>query len=113
MQIELESSYPNLLKELGSNPSDADLWKKLIRMRVEEYQNDYEKNKKSIKKLTDMAFPYVFVVAISGSKHIARNKKKIVDRIFKPFLKWNVLLTEEMLEVLAKSKYLNINKSEL
>ena len=105
MKIELESSYPNWLRELGSKESDAALWKDLIKMRVDEYENDYQENRKEIQKRTKAAFAYVFVVAIGGGKHIARSKKKIMDNIFKQFLRWNTSLTDEILKILEKTTH--------
>lgn len=103
MQIELTSSYPNWLKELGAEQNNADLWKELIKMRVNEYEKDYEENEKEIKKQTDAKLAFVFVVAIGGNKHICRGKKKDMNLTFKPFLRWNVNLANEILKIIETS----------
>ncbi|OGD65255.1 hypothetical protein A2215_01025 [Candidatus Berkelbacteria bacterium RIFOXYA2_FULL_43_10] len=47
IKIELLSSYGNLLKEIGSKDEDASLFKTVIKMRIDECQKEYRKNKKT------------------------------------------------------------------
>jgi len=102
IQVEIASRYPNWLKELGGEENNIDLWRDLIKMRVEEYENDFKENEKEIKKRSDTPLPYIFVTAIGGAKHISRSNKKIMDNIFKPFLKWNITLVNEILKIMEK-----------
>lgn len=103
MQMELESSYGNWLRDLGSQEEHASLFKDLIKMRLKEYERDYQKFQKEVLKHTNTQFPYLFIVAIGGSTHIARSKKKLIEAILKPFTKWCSLLTDKQLHILHKS----------
>lgn len=103
MQMELESSYGNWLRDLGSQGEHASLFKDLIKMRLKEYERDYKKFQKGVLKHTNTQFPYLFMVAIGGSTHIARSKKKLIEVILKPFTKWCSLLTDKQLHILHKS----------
>jgi hypothetical protein len=102
MQMELESSYGNWLRDLGAQEEHASLFKDLIKMRLKEYQKNYHKFQKEVQKRVDTKFPYLFIVAIGGSTHIARNKNKLVEDNLKPFTKWCTLLTDDMLKILHK-----------
>ncbi len=102
MQMELESSYGNWLRDLGSQEEHASLFKDLIKMRLKEYQKNYHKFQKEVLKHVNTKFPYLFIVAIGGSTHIARSNSKLAEDILKPFTKWCTLLTDELLQVLQK-----------
>jgi len=102
MQMELESSYGNWLRDLGAQEEHASLFKDLIRMRLKEYQKNYHKFQKEVLKRVNTKFPYLFIVAIGGSTHIARSKSKLTDDNLKPFTKWCTLLTDELLQILHK-----------
>lgn len=97
VKTELLSSYGNLLKKIGSSKDDADLFKVVIQMRVEEYQKVFKKNKKHLPHQKEVAWP--FVVAIGGYDHIMRGKGKPDDPLFKMFLEWTKMIFKLILKI--------------
>lgn len=87
LKVEMESRYSNWLRELGTPSEFTELWKKLIRMRTEEYERDFEEHKTELEKEWKKN-PWVFVTAIGGYRHIRRGRGKPKDPLFKFFLKW-------------------------
>lgn len=87
LQMEMQSTYSSWLKELGTEKELADEWKKLIKMRCEEYENDYKKLKR---KLVDpkKGNPWIYLVSFGGYHHIRRGKVSEDDPLFVFFMKW-------------------------
>jgi len=86
LKTEFLSGYGNMLIDIGSDKKDADLFKKVILIRVEEYQKIYKKDKKNLPEYKPLAWP--FVVAIGGYDHIKRGKGNPEDPLFQLFLDW-------------------------
>lgn len=86
VETELFSAYGNILKEIGAQKKDADLFKTVIKMRVDEYQKQYIKYKKHLP--SEKAVVWPFVVAIGGYDHITRGKGKPEDPLYMIFFEW-------------------------
>jgi hypothetical protein len=100
LSLELTNSYGNWLIELGSEKKHAELFKKLIKMRSEEYRKDYEENKKevgSVKK-TNVWLP---IVSTGAFFHITRGDAK-PDRDKYYFLNFRVFIGDLSIAILKK-----------
>lgn len=95
LQMEMESYYSNWLKELGTPTEFTELWKKLIKMRTDEYRRDYKEHQKELEKDWKKN-PWVFVATIGGYHHIRRGKGKPEDPLFKFFLKWVIKIANDI-----------------
>jgi hypothetical protein len=96
LQMESASRYGNWLKEMGTPPALADMWKGLINMRVDEYRKDYRKYKRELSDDKAKGNPWVFVVAIGGHNHLRRGKGKPEDELLKIFLRWVCSIAEKI-----------------
>lgn len=84
LHIEMKSSYSDWLQKLGTAKEFTNLWKELIRMRTEEYENDYTEHKDELTKngYGDLLVP---VIAFGCFCHIRKGKLDEKDTLF-PFL---------------------------
>ena len=93
LQLEMTNYYGNWLKEIGSKPADAELWKKLVLMRCDEYRKD---EKFFFKKKVEPDNKWPYVTAIGGFRHITRSKGKPEDELYYIFLR---LITKIFAEI--------------
>jgi len=75
LSLELNNRYGNWLMEIGADKENAELFKKVIRMRTDEYRTYYNKYKKKVgkKKKVNVWIP---IVTTGGFFHITRGKPK-------------------------------------
>jgi len=85
LQLEMANYYGNWLNELGSKPSDVELWKKLVKMRCDEYKKD---EKRFLRKKNSLKNEWPHITAIGGFRHITRGKGKPEDELFIIFIRW-------------------------
>ena len=86
LKIEMFSAYSSILVELGAKKDDADLFKKVILMRLKECQKDYEENKAELPSKKTLAWP--LIVAIGCYDHVTRGEGHPADHAFKITAKW-------------------------
>jgi len=101
LRTEMESRYGNNLRELGVEEEFAGLWKGLIRMRVDEYQDDFKKHKKELGSPGQLN-PWPIVVGIGGTDHISRGCAKPESELFRIFRHWTFNLSEKILKETTK-----------
>lgn len=75
LSLELTNRYGNWLLELGSQKEHAEMFKKLIKMRSDEYQDDYKENKKHLGDMKEINV-WIPIVSTSGFFHITRGDAK-------------------------------------
>ena len=93
--------YPNWLKELGVEEEYCDIWRKLIKMRCEEYQKDFEEYQGHLPD-PKKANPWVSVVAIGGLHQLRRGKTSPEDPLFKHLLAWLKFLANDIEKLFLK-----------
>lgn len=92
--------YRTILKDMGAEHEHADLFKEVIRMRYDEYHDEWEESRSELPdKAKELGFiPWDRVVAIGALHHIRRGKTSPEDPFFKILLDWTMKLSEEIQE---------------
>lgn len=85
LREELFIRYPEWLAELGVEKKYVKMWRKLIQMRCDEYEQDFREHRGSLP-LVDEGNPWIPVVAIGGLDHLRRGKLVRKDPLFKRLL---------------------------
>jgi len=93
--------YPDWLKELGVEKQYCDIWRKLIEMRCDEYQKDFEKYQAHLPDFRKVN-PWISIVAIGGLHHLRRGKTSPEDPLFKHLLAWLKLLANDTEKMFLK-----------
>lgn len=102
LQEEIFVYYPNWLKELGVEERYCDIWIKLIKMRCNEYRNDF-KNYQNDFPDPQKANPWISVVAIGGLHHLRRGTTSPQDPLFKHLLAWLKFLANDIEKIFLKN----------
>jgi hypothetical protein len=100
LSLELTNRYGNWLLELGSQKEHAEMFKKLIKMRSDEYQEDYKENKKHLGDMRETNV-WIPIVSTSGFSHITRGDAK-ADRDKNYFLLFRDFIGNLSVEIIEQ-----------
>lgn len=99
-KMEMRNYYCNWLKSMGVDNNLTDIWKKLIDLRVAEYQKDKERYLK--KEDLTKGNIWQHIVAIGGYDHITRGKGEPEDELFKIFIHFIDKMAQEISKQVLK-----------
>lgn len=110
---EVTEQFLQIMSESGLEGKFLDIWKKLIKIRFEEYENDYKKvlytseDKKEFDNEENLrlAWTRIETLAVAGWTHIRRGENKEEDPLWDIMRKWLAVLDAQLLQ--------NLNLKEL